>query len=121
MKRLFMAVAVAMLSITATFAEEENAANVNNVNAYDMSLNIRRLGVTLGLTTDQMESVADIHHTFCGEMMMAAQANKDERQTLVDKAVLKDLKYMNYILTVDQFKKYRMLLNVTLNNRGLNK
>lgn len=121
MKRLFMAVAVAMLSITATFAEDENAANVNNANAYDMSVNIRRLGVALGLTTDQMESVEDIHHTFCGEMMMAAQAGKDERQALVDKAVTKDLKYMHYVLNSDQFRKYRMLLNVTLNNRGLNK
>lgn len=121
MKRLFMAVAVAMLSITATFAAEENAANVNNVNAYDMSVNIRKLGVTLGLTLDQMESVSDIHRNFCGEMMLASQADSDERQALVEKAVTKDLKYMRYILTDDQFGKYRVLLNTTLNNRGLSK
>lgn len=121
MKKLFMAVAVAMLSITATFAENENAASVNNANAYDMSVNIRKLGVTLGLTLDQMESVADIHHTFCGEMMLAAQANKDERQALVDKAVKKDLKYMSYILTDDQYDKYSVLLDTTLRNNGLKK
>lgn len=118
---MIMAVAVVMLGITATFAEDENAANVNNVEAYDMSVNMRKLGVTLGLTTDQMEGVTDLHRTFCGEMMMAAQASKDERQALVDKAVAKDLKYMHYILNADQFKKYSLLLNTTLSNRGLEK
>lgn len=119
MKRLFLVV-VAMLSMTMTFAENENANSVNNVAAYDMKVNIRKLGEVLGLTYDQMESVSDIHRTFCGEMMVASQANKDERDGLVKKAVAKDLKYMNYILNREQYRKYLMLLNATLNNRGLN-
>lgn len=110
-----------MLSMTMAFAADENAADMNDVNAYDMSVNIRKLGETLGLTLDQLESVADVHHTFCGEMMVAAQANKDDRKVLVEKAVNKDLKYMRYILTANQFRKYELLLNVTLDNRGLNK
>lgn len=120
MKRLFLTV-VAMLSMTMTFAEEEKVAEVNNVEAYDLSVNIRKLGEALGLTTDQMESVADVHHTFCGEMMIAAHAQNDERKALVDKAVAKDLKYMNYILTGNQFAKYRVLLEATLTNRGIEK
>lgn len=112
---------VAVLSMTMTFAENENASSVNNANAYDMSVNMTKLSETLGLNYDQAESVADIHHTFCGEMMVAAQASKDERQALVDNAVMKDLKNMRYILSHDQYRKYVMLLNVTLNNRGLNK
>lgn len=119
MKRLFLAV-VAMLSMTMAFAENEDANNVNNVAAYDMKVNIRKLGEVLGLTYDQMESVSDIHRTFCGEMMVASQANKDERSSLVKKAVAKDLQYMNYILNREQYRKYLMLLNATLNNRGLN-
>jgi hypothetical protein len=119
MKRLFLAV-VAMLSMTMAFAENEDANNVNNVAAYDMKVNIRKLGEVLGLTYDQMESVSDIHRTFCGEMMVASQANKDERSGLVKKAVAKDLQYMNYILNREQYRKYLMLLNATLNNRGLN-
>jgi glutamine amidotransferase-like uncharacterized protein len=119
MKRLFLAV-VAMLSMTMAFAENEDANNVNNVAAYDMKVNIRKLGEVLGLTYDQMESVSDIHRTFCGEMMVASQANKDERSGLVKKAVTKDLQYMNYILNREQYRKYLMLLNATLNNRGLN-
>ena len=120
MKRLFLTV-MAVLSMTMTFAEEEKVANLSSMNAYDMSVNIRKLGVTLGLTLDQMESVADVHHAFCGDMLVAAHANADERQTLVGQAVAKDLKYMNYILTADQFSKYCELLQATLANRGIEK
>lgn len=121
MKKIMMMVAFVMLGVTATFAEDENAANVNNAAAYNMSVNMSKLGEALGLTTDQMESVSDIHHTFCGEMMAAAQSNKDERQGLVDKAVERDLKNMKYVLSDKQYQMYFRLLNVTLNNRGLAK
>ena len=40
MKRLFLVV-VAMLSMTMTFAENEEVNSVNVANVYDMSLNIR--------------------------------------------------------------------------------
>lgn len=111
---------VAMLSMTMTFAENENANNVKNVEAYDMSVNIRKLGEALGLTLDQMEAVEDIHHTFSAEMLFAAQMNKEERDARVTKAVEKDVKYMRYILNDKQYRKYLLLLNTTLNNRGLN-
>ena len=52
-------------------------------------------------------------------MVLAAHANKDEREALVDKAVKKDLRYMRYILDQKQYKKYLLLLNTTLQNRGL--
>lgn len=111
---------VAMFSMTMTsYAENENAENTLNVEAYDMSVNIRKLAVTLDMTFDQMESVEEIHRIFCAEMVLAAHANKDEREALVDKAVKKDLRYMRYILDQKQYKKYLLLLNTTLQNRGL--
>jgi hypothetical protein len=73
----------------------------------------------LDMTFDQMESVEEIHRIFCAEMVLAAHANKDEREALVDKAVKKDLRYMRYILDQKQYKKYLLLLNTTLQNRGL--
>ena len=111
---------VAMFSMTMTsYAENENAENTLNVEAYDMSVNIRKLAVTLDMTFDQMESVEEIHRIFCAEMVLAAHANKDEREALVDKAVKQDLRYMRYILDQKQYKKYLLLLNTTLQNRGL--
>jgi hypothetical protein len=120
MKRMILSV-VAMLSMTMAFAEDENVNNVNNVNVYDMSVNYYKLGEALGLNIDQMESVEDVHKAFCADMMNAAVAAKDDRKAMVDKAIDKDLKYMHYILSDNQYRKYLTLLNVTMNNRGLNK
>ncbi len=118
MKRLFL-VLVAVMSMTMTFADNENTNSVNNVNAYDMSVNVRKLGETLGLSYDQMESVSDINRTFCGEMMVASEAKSDDRKKMVRKAVNKDLKYMHYILNNEQYHKYLTLLNATMTNRGI--
>ena len=54
-------------------------------------------------------------------MMFAAQYNKDERDARVNEAIEKDVKWMRYVLNEKQMHKYLMLLNATLNNRGLNK
>ena len=107
---------VALMSMTMTFAENEG---MNATEAYDMTVNMKKLSQALGLTMDQVESVAEVHKTFSSEMMFAAQYGKDERTKMVEKAVNKDLAYMNYILNKDQYRKYVMLLNMTLINRGL--
>ena len=118
MKRLFLTV-VAMLSMTLTFAENENMNSVNTAEAYNLSVNIHQLSKALGLADDQVEAVAEIHKTFCSEMMFATQYGKEERDARVDAAIKKDLGFMNYILNRDQYRKYVMLLNVTMVNRGL--
>ena len=110
---------VAMMTMTMSFAENENTKAVKGIEAYDMTVNMRKLAVTLGLTFDQMEAVGDIHHQFVQEMMMAAAANSDEREALVDQAVKKDVRYMHYVLDQNQYRKYLLLLNTTLRNRGL--
>ena len=118
MKRMFITM-IAVLSMTMTFAENENANNVADIQAYDMSVNMRKLSVALDLKEDQMEAVADIHRTFSAEMLFAAQASKEERKAMATKAVQKDIKYMKYILDEKQYHKYLLLLNTTLYNRGL--
>ena len=118
MKRLFLTV-VAMLSMTLTFAENENMNSVNTAEAYNLSVNINQLSKALGLADDQVEAVAEIHKTFCSEMMFATQYGKEERDARVDAAIKKDLGFMNYILNRDQYRKYVMLVNVTMVNSGL--
>ena len=112
---------VAMLSMTMAFAENENAASVNNVEAYDMSVNMNKLSEALALNADQIEAVKEIHHTFAAEMMFAAQYNKEERDARVNEAIDEDVKWMRYVLNEKQMRKYLVLLNTTINNRGLNK
>ena len=118
MKKIVLTI-VALMSMTMTFAENESAANLNTTEAYNMTVNMRQLARALNLSNDQVESVAEVHKTFSAEMMFAAQYGKDERAKMMDIAINKDLAYMNYILNRDQYRKYLLLLNVTLVNRGL--
>ncbi len=117
MKKILV-LAVALLSMTTTFAADENAS-ATNAAAYNMNVKMGSLADALSLNIDQTEAVADVHKNFTAEMMNAATAPKEERAAMVDKAVLKDLKYMHGILNDSQYRKYVMLLNATLINRGL--
>jgi len=115
MKKIVLTL-VALMSMTTIFAENEG---MNTTEAYNMTVNMKNLARTLNLSKDQVESVAEVHKTFSSEMVFAAQYGKEERTKMVEKAINKDLAYMNYILNKDQYRKYVMLLNMTLINRGL--
>ena len=115
MKKIVLTL-VALMSMTTIFAENEG---MNTTEAYNMTVNMKNLARTLNLSKDQVESVAEVHKTFSSEMVFAAQYGKEERTKMVEKAINKDLAYMNYILNKDQYRKYVMLLNITLINRGL--
>ncbi len=112
---------VAMLSMTTAFAEGENVANVSNLEAYELNINMNKLSDVLELADDQKEAVENIHHTFSAELMFAAQYGKNDRKALVDRAVENDVKWMRYVLNDKQMRTYLRLLNVTMMNRGLNK
>ena len=112
MKKI-MILAVALLSMTTTFAAEEATA------AYNMNIKMGSLADALSLNFDQVDAVSDVHKNFTADMMNAASASKEDRAAMIDKAVIKDLKYMHSILNNTQYRKYVMLLNATLVNRGL--
>ena len=121
MKKMILTM-VAMLSMTMAFAEGENVSSVNNVAAYDMSCNMNKLAAALSLTADQREAVENIYETFTAEMMFAAEYySNDQRKEMVNKAINKNVAWMNYVLNDKQRRTYLMLLNTTINNRGLNK
>ncbi len=112
---------VAMLSMTTAFAEGEMAMGTSNMEAYELNVNMDKLSEALNLADDQKEAVADIHHTFASELMFAAQYNDTDRKKLVARALENNIKWMRYVLNDKQFRTYRVLLNSTVNNRGLNK
>ena len=112
---------VAMLSMTTAFAEGENVANVSNLEAYELNINMNKLSDVLELADDQKEAVENIHHTCAAELIFAAQYGKNDRKALVDRAVENDVKWMRYVLNDKQMRTYLRLLNATMKNRGLNK
>ena len=116
MKKI-MVLAVAMFAMaTTTFAAEENT---NATAAFNMNIKMGSLADALSLNIDQVDAVSDVHKNFTADMMNAASASKEDRAAMIDKAVIKDLKYMHSILNDSQYRKYVMLLNATLMNRGL--
>lgn len=112
---------VAMLSMTTAFAEGENTNAVNNVEAYKMDINMDQLSKTLNLGIDQREAVENIHHVFNTEITYAAKYGNNDRDAMVKRAIDTDVKRMRAVLNNDQMRTYLILLNTTLNNRGLNK
>ena len=52
-------------------------------------------------------------------LSLATQDDANYAIDQIDKAINKDLKYMHVILSNTQYRKYLMLLNVTLVNRGI--
>ena len=118
MKKMILTM-VAMLSMTAAFAEGEKTAEVSNLEAYEMNINMNKLSKALGLYDDQKEAVEEIHHTFAAELKFAAVYGKKDRDTMMKRAISNDVKWMRYILDKDQMHTYLLLLNTTLRNRGL--
>ena len=122
MKKIVLTM-VAVMSMTMGFAANENDNNNNNAttSAYKFNVSTYALSRALNLNIDQVDVVEDINRTFATEMMNASVADSSERQAKVQSAIKKDLSYMRYILNDRQYREYVKLLNVTLNNSGLNK
>ena len=120
MKKIVLTV-VAVMSMTMAFAAGENDNNTATTNAYKFNLSTYALSRALNLNQDQVDVVEDINRTFSAEMMNAAVSDSSEREAKVNAAIKKDLSYMHYVLNNSRYREYVKLLNVTLNNRGLNK
>lgn len=112
---------IASMVMTAALADTPKTTTTNNANAanYDMTVNYNRLAVALNLDGDQMESVKLIHGDYIKAMNAAAKAPEAEKKELVRKATQKELARLRYVLDRDQYRKYNMLINATLTNRGL--
>lgn len=120
MKKMILAV-VALMSVANVFAADEKENTAATASAYKLDINTNALSRALRLNSDQYDMVENINRTFSVEMMNAAMADPAEREAKKDAAIKKDLSYMRYVLNDDQYRKYVALLNVTMNNRGLNK
>ena len=118
MRKIVMTL-VAFMTMTMAFAGNSDAKSFHETDAYDMHVNIRRLGTTLGLTIDQMDAVKYVHKMFRTDMLDASKASADKKAEKVNEAVEKNLTYMSYVLDKKQMAKYTTLINTTLANRGL--
>ena len=119
MKKYFIMLVMMLTMSVYSFAEESTATKVAETEKYELKINHRRLACVLGMSSDQMEMSNDIISELESDMIFASVMDTEEsRSVVVANAVKKNIKYMHYILNDAQYKKYLMLLNLTLENRG---
>ena len=119
MKKYFIMLVMMLTMSVYSFAEESTATKMAETERYELKINHRRLACVLDLSSDQMEMSNDIISELESDMMFAAVMDTEEsRNAVVANAVKKNIKYMHYVLNDKQYKKYLMLLNLTLENRG---
>ena len=86
---------------------------------YDFTINYRRLGCCLEMSIDQLEDFKLFFDQFKDNMLFAYnECSEDSRDGVVKSIVRKNVKEMRCILNDKQYKKYLLLMNTTLRNRG---
>ncbi len=125
MKKIVFTLA-ALMSMTIAFAggtynNKANAEVAEEAQKYEMNISTSSLARALNLGYDEIDAVSSITDSFTSDLKKAGEAQGAERERLFRKALKRNLAYMHAVLSYDQYSKYLKLLNMTLNNRGLNK
>ena len=103
-----------------SYGEDTNSNEVNNVESYNVNVNMKSLGSYLELSSDQMEGMESVEVELHNDLMFAAVESTSENRNLVTKnAIDKHIKHVHYILNDEQYNKYLRVLNATLTNRGI--
>ena len=120
MKKVFLMMVMLFAMSVYSFAEDNNATEIERIERYDIEVNTKRLGEYLQLSTDQYDAVETVVDEFSNDMMFAAvECGNTTRGKVAKNAVDKNVKYMSYILNKDQYHKYLMILNATIRNRKI--
>jgi len=120
MKKVFLMLVMLFTMSVYSFAEDNNATEIERIERYDLKVNTRRLADYLQLSSDQFEAVESVTDELTKDLMFAAvECNKQSRGTVTKNALTKNVKHMSYILNDDQMHKYLVVLNTTVNNRGI--
>lgn len=121
MKKFVFMVALMLATNTANILAGENSVNeTENVENYYIHVNEKSLSKSLGMSKDQMEICSDVIKEFENDMVFASSNAKGEsRKAVTRNAIMKNMRYMKMFLDEAQYKKYVLILNTTLVNRGI--
>ena len=111
MKRLGLTLVAALCLAATTFA----AGNQPTTAKWEGNINVSKY---LNLNSVQSEEVANICDYFSTQMSRATTAKKDKEAKLRN-AVYGNLKLMRKTLSAEQYAKYAALMNITLQNKGI--
>ena len=121
MKKFVFMVALMLATNTANILASDNSVNeTENVENYYIHVNEKSLSKSLGMSKDQMEICSDVIKEFENDMVFASSNAKGEsRKAVTRNAIMKNMSYMKMFLDEAQYKKYVLILNTTLVNRGI--
>ena len=121
MKKYFIMLVMLFTMNAVMFAEDNNVTEVESVEKYEFNVNTRKLASFLELSEDQMDAVEYVATELSNDMRFAYyENNSDGRKKVVANAVNKNVKHMSYILNDKQYRKYLVVFNATLRNKGFN-
>lgn len=115
MKRSFLSV-VMFLSLSTVGYSQENKLNVGDW----MEASLPKLSRYLNLNAEQYDDVANAIEFFSDKMKSSKYSKKNRQIKKLNEAVYGNLKLMKNTLSHAQYKKYVLLMNCELKNRGLN-
>ena len=116
MKKVILMLVMMFTMSVYSFAEENNATEIERIEKYDIKVNTKKLANYLELSNDQYEAVDAVINEFSSDMMFAAL---EHNKAITKNALDKNTKYMSYILNKEQYGKYLKVLNATINNRKI--
>lgn len=121
MKKFVFMVALILATNTANVLASDNSVNeTENVENYYIHVNEKSLSKSLGMSKDQMEICSDVIKEFENDMVFASSNAKGEsRKAVTRNAIMKNMRSMKMFLDEAQYKKYVLILNTTLVNRGI--
>ena len=121
MKKFVFMVALMLATNTANILAGENSVNeTENVENYCIHVNEKSLSKSLCMSKDQMEICSDVIKEFENDMVFASSNAKGEsRKAVTRNAIMKNMRSMKMFLDEAQYKKYVLILNTTLVNRGI--
>ena len=116
MKRSFLSV-VMFLSMSTVGYSQENKLEICD---WNLEAQLPKLSRYLNLNSSQYDDVANAIDFFSDKMRSAKFSTENRQIKNLNKAVYGNLKLMKNTLTHAQYKKYVLLMNCELKNRGLN-
>lgn len=130
MKKILFLFAMLMMMSVPTFADDVSAIEKVSdqkstelqsiTDKYDFTVNYERVESCLELYPYQIEYFEQFFDMFKHDMIQAsAKSDAYDQKNIVRKSVDKNLRLMRTILEYGQYKKYVLLINTTLINRGL--
>ena len=120
MKKVFLMLVMLFTMSVYSFAEDNNATEIERIERYDIKINTKKLADYLELSTDQLTVVESITEQFSKDMMFAAiECHTGNCKTVTKNVLDKNIKDMSYVLTKEQYHKYLSVLNATITNRKI--